>query len=240
MTTMIDKKRMYEDIKWYYSSKNFALDHALNYLEPLSTENQTALRFYYSQYFSSLCSGIEVVSSNPFGEDFKTCLYNNMTIAGVNGKEAILYVKELRNTLVHRGGDITSSAIFKDKLPLLVAPNVRDRHGSLIKPFHPFILQIIDECEEKIGKSIAEHIKKFDAQWPSLTLDEARKEAVIFINESGLIPEDGKNLAIQIINSESFLQTLNYPLQQLDEFLKLNFLRDLAKINTTLKSAIYS
>lgn len=235
-----DKRGLYEDLDWYFTCKNYALKSALKYRSPLNKDAMIEMRFYYSQYFTNLLSAIDLMRSTPKAEEFCVSLNMSLDLNGADGKLNLLYLRELRNSLIHRGEDIASSAFFYEDLPVIIAPNVRDKAGKgrLIRPYRKYILQLIMHCETRVGACVAAYIESIDPILPILSVHEAREAAILYVKESGLIPDEGKNFAIRVIKSEHFLQTLEYPLTKLIQLLNTNYLEVLAQSNRTLNGFI--
>lgn len=112
-------------LKCYFESKNLSLKIALKFRAPLSVENMADLRLYYSQYFVSLLSATEFLFDKEylFHKEFKCWLYEKFVFNGANnGEENYLYLRELRNAIVHRGYDILNASRFIKNFPLIIAP----------------------------------------------------------------------------------------------------------------------
>ena len=99
-------------LKWYFESKNLSLKNALSLRTPLQAEQQKELRLYYSEYFASLISATELLFEDayPHKEQFSAALYAGFVFDQLpDGEHNYSYVRELRNSVIHRGLDLCSA-----------------------------------------------------------------------------------------------------------------------------------
>ena len=105
---------------------------------PLSVEQQKELRLYYSAYFAHLLSVTELLLDKryPHRQNFGEVFETDFVFPGhPNGNENYAYVRELRNSIIHRGYDIASSAhVIKDFLLILAPEHATDRSGNTTYP----------------------------------------------------------------------------------------------------------
>ncbi len=147
---------MLQSLSWYMSARQTALRAALSFRAPLSVTDLTDMRVHYSGYFLNLLAATELFRETTTlpGNDFKARLYSSLVFDRFSDGEAnYLYIRELRNAVVHRGLDITSSVHFDGDFPMILAePKVQDRYKT--KTFYAFgeyLLQVIEKCESVIG-----------------------------------------------------------------------------------------
>jgi hypothetical protein len=161
-----DAAEIRSTIKWYFESKNVSLRKALQIRGSLTTEQHNDLRVFYSQYLSSLVSGIEALLEKeyPFNSAFRDDLYKNFTLEGhPDGEQNYAYLKELRNAVIHRGEDIAGrGTLTLSGLPLLHVPiKIKTRNGkNTYISFSPLLLGIVTVCESFIGRLILQHFQK--------------------------------------------------------------------------------
>ena len=108
-------------VGWYFDNKNYHLEKAIAFRSPLSVNELKEMRIAYSNYFVSLMAAIEILRERGYKhrQSFTEELYDSFSFEGHSGKEFFGYLRELRNSIVHRGLDIASAAIFLDDFPLL-------------------------------------------------------------------------------------------------------------------------
>ena len=196
-------------LKWYFESKNLSLSNALVFRIPLSVEHQHSLRLYYSQYFVSLLSAVEFLLDNkyPFHVEFKVSLIEGLTFEdAANGEVYYSYLRELRNSIVHRGYDLTSAAHFANNFPMFVLPQkVKNQSGQkeYLAP-RKYLIELIYICELMIGNIIADHLDIYASQLPSLSAEEKLAELKEFVANDSIMPHWVKEEALKYVNSEEF------------------------------------
>jgi hypothetical protein len=167
-----DPIKIRSTIKWYFESKNVSLRKALQIRGPLSTDQHNDLRVFYSQYVTSLVSAVEALLEKeyPFSEHFPGLLYREFVIGDYSdGEQNYAYLKELRNSVVHRGEDIAGrGSLTPAGLHLLhVPPKMSTRNGkATYQAFSPLLLGIAALCESLIGRLILRHFEENDLLQP--------------------------------------------------------------------------
>lgn len=224
LTKQIYKLEVLGVLKWYFESKNLSLKNALKFRTPLSTENQAELRLYYSQYFVSLVSATEFLFDNKYSyrKEFAALLYEKFIFEdNSNGKENYLYLKELRNSIVHRGCDVLSASHFLNDFPLIIAPlKIQNQTGSKeYSAFSFYLIELIDICENYIGRIIAEHLNDFAEKLPVMTDSEMIDETKKFVLSSEAVPDWVKEHTLAFIDSEDFLKVKIDKTQEILSFL---------------------
>ncbi len=209
MNSAFRNEEILSGIKWHFESKNLALKNALSIQCPLSIEAQRNVRLYYSQYFASLLSATELLLEKeyPHNAAFWKKISSNLSFPDFpNGEENYLYLKELRNSIVHRGHDITSSAHIIDNLPLFITPEtVTSRNGkSTYKAFGLYVLDIIKKTESVIGEIFYSHIDEVRLMQPSIHHSEMLKHIVPFIEQTKVMPRWVKKMALESLPKIDF------------------------------------
>lgn len=152
-------------LNWHFEAKNLALKNALSLRCPLSVQQSKALRLYYSEYLSHLVSATELLLEQEYAqrEAFRRLLEEQFVFEGhSDGHANYSFIRELRNSVVHRGYDITSAAHVTGDLPLVIAPpSIANRGGSQVyESFGYYLLDVIAKCEDVIGPVIARHLSE--------------------------------------------------------------------------------
>lgn len=220
-------------LKWYFESKNLALKNALKLRCQLSVEQQRELRQYYSGYFAGLISATELLRDQgySYSDKFKRLLADNFVFDLLpNGASNYSYIRVLRNSIIHRGLDICSTAHVKDDFPLVVAPSsVSDRDGTSFKALGFYLLDVISKCENVIGPLIARHLEEVELLTPTMVnRDQAVEETRRFISESEVMPEWAKQLSYKSIASIDFVAVQMAEINSLVEVLRFNALSSFA------------
>lgn len=227
--TAIRHSELRSALEWYFESKNLALKNALGFCCPLSPEQQKELRQYYSEYFVALVSATELLCepSYEFSARFKEYLCTALSFeAFPDGKGNYDYIRELRNSVVHRGLDICSAAhVYENRLIVFAPVQVSDRNGKKsFSAFGSYLIEIIAKCEETVGPYIAKHLEEVGLLKPLLTQDQARAEANRFLAEAPSVPDWVKQNASDFISQTDFIQLQVSTIEKLRDLLNFNAL----------------
>jgi len=221
-------------IKWYFEVKNFSLRKILEIKAPLSVIKQNELRLYYSQYFTSLLSATELLldeKENNNAKSFKielvdTFVFNNY----IDGNFNYGYLRELRNSIIHRGMDLSSSAHFEEDFPLFLSPAVFNRsQNQEYEPFDLYLIQIIEKCELYIPTIIYNYLEKFNMLELEKMSDELLRESLIFLNNlpKNQIPNWVKKKTIEVMSKIDFRLIQNDSIKECVKMIKTNELNTL-------------
>lgn len=201
-------RRLISAAQWYFEIKNLSLKNIFHIRCPLSVESQHDLRLYYSQYFSSLLSAIELIleQKEPESSIFRENLYQGLSFNEfADGEQNYSYIRELRNSIIHRGLDVTSSAHINEDFPMMIAPSpIKNRGGNKsYQPFGFYLIELIQKCEEVIGGLILNFFKEngyFDLKNDT---DKLRNEIKEFLVNSDhrIMPKEVKAMALLNIDS---------------------------------------
>lgn len=161
-TLSIEHRDLLHSLAWYMTARQTALRSAMSFRMQLSVNDQTDMRIHYSGYFQNLVAAIDLVrdtkSLQP-NNDIEARLKSRLVFSGFSDGEAnYLYIRELRNSVIHRGLDITSAAQFDGTFPMvLAAPKVQNPSGTkTYASFDKYLLHVIAKCEAVIGPTIRE------------------------------------------------------------------------------------
>lgn len=227
--TAIRHSELRSALEWYFESKNLAIKNALGFRCPLSPEQQKELRQYYSEYFVALVSATELLCepSYEFSTRFKEQLNDVLSFeAFPDGKGNYGYIRELRNSIVHRGLDICSAAhIYEDRLLVAAPTKVPDRNGrKSFSAFGKYLIEIIAKCEETVGPLISKHLEEVGLLKSLLTQDQARAEANRYLVEAAAVPDWVKQNASSHISQLDFVQLQVSAIEKLVGLLNFNAL----------------
>ncbi len=155
-------------VKNSFELKNLSLKRILEIKAPLLDEKSNELRLYYSQYFTSLISTTELLLDKNENNNYKTFdeklkkkfIFDNF----LNGKNNYEYIKNIRNSILHRGLNITSSAHFENDFPWIIAPEkVQDKwNQNTYSVFEFYLMNIIKKCELYIPNIIFDYFQELD------------------------------------------------------------------------------
>lgn len=91
-------------IFYYMRTKRFAINKMVKFLAPLDESQLEEMQVLYSIYFNSFVSLIEYIKCDlDKTEILDKCYYV------LGSEDNYLYVKELRNSIIHRGLDVSST-----------------------------------------------------------------------------------------------------------------------------------
>lgn len=215
-------------IKWYFEAKNLAIKNALRIRCPLSVADQKDLRVNYSQYLANLLAATEILAKDFKGPDskaherYKAILYEALDFdSNGKGEANYLYLKELRNSVVHRGADISSSAhIAEDGLPLLIVQQeISNESGkSKRQAFGLYLLDIIEKADPAIGRATLSHLRIEGLLELNISPEKAKAEVLEFLRSSIAVPEHVKLNAAKLFDEIDFGSV---QAAQIDELIKL-------------------
>lgn len=217
--------------KWYFEIKNLSLKKILEIKAPLSVEQQNELRLYYSQYFTSLLSATELLSDekeNKHFQAFRIKLKQQFVFDSfIDGDCNYSYLRELRNSIIHRGIDITSSTHFENYFPFIISPTVQNRSGKQnYIPFEFYLIDVIKKCEFYIPDIVFNHFQEFSIFEVEETQEQLiEKELEDLNNVSNLIvPDWTKNMAKKSIQNIDYISMQKDLVQSSLDVLKVDLL----------------
>ncbi|TCL63320.1 hypothetical protein EDC14_102138 [Hydrogenispora ethanolica] len=218
---------MLSAVKWYFELKNLSLKNALALRCPLSVENQSDLRQYYSQYFAGLLSATELFREQdyPYNLPFNITLKQKLSFEGFpDGEYNYSYLRELRNSIIHRGLNISSAVHIKDNFPLLISPSpVKSRSGkTLYKPFGFYLIEIIQKCEKVIGDIFLTHFTEFELLKKYIPQEKTIELSKKAISESIAMPDWVKTNALKVIGTLDHEKVQRDLITDLVKILKFN------------------
>lgn len=229
MEDILRVSEMLSAVKWYFELKNLSLRNAISLRCPLSVENQRYLRQYYSQYFAGLLSATELFLENEYSWhiDFKEKLHEKLEFEGyIDGEKNYSYLRELRNSIIHRGLDIISAAHIENDFPMIISPSpVSNRSGTIVHTaFGYYLIEIIEKCERVIGDVFLEHIEKFGLLQMQIPQENAVALSKKFISDSTAIPEWVKGRALKSVDEINYKEIHLASVKSLVDTLKTNIL----------------
>lgn len=214
-------------LRWHFEAKNLALQNALRLRCPLSVEQGKELRLYYSEYLAHLISATELLSEKeyPQRENFRKMLKDHFVFEGhPEGSDNYSFIRELRNSVVHRGFDIAAAAHVADNIPMIVVPpSVTNRGGTkTYQSIGYYLLDVVDKCEIVIGPTIARHLSDMGFFNVQVDQDKAVETAVAFIEASNVMPSWAKHMALNNISQINFTEVENAQVDALIKILHTN------------------
>ncbi len=183
------------------SARQSALRAALSFRTQLSVTEQTDLRVHYSSYFLNLLAATELLRETTTlpPNDFETRLYSRLVFDGFQDGEAnYLYIRELRNAVVHRGLDITSTAHIDGDFPMILAePKVQNRtRTKTYVTFGKYLLQVIAKCESVVGPVILDYLNAAGIFQATIDAEAALVEYREVVEQSNAMPDFVKAMAL--------------------------------------------
>lgn len=229
MEDIIRTSEMLSAVKWYFELKNLSLRNALVLRCPLSVDNQKDLRQFYSQYFAGLLSATELFLEKeyPNNTSFRNLLYKKLSFENFpDGEKNYSYLRELRNSIIHRGLDISSAAHIKDDFPLIISPSpVTNRSGvASHNAFGHYLIEVIEKCEGVMRDVFLEHFEEFslmDKRIPQVKVIELSEK---FISNSTAMPDWVKKSALASIKDINHEEVHLASMNSLIETLKTDVL----------------
>lgn len=179
------------------------------------------LRMHYSFYITNIMSAIDLMTDrykNSFLDEFNkdTTEKNNVTI------ESIKYLRELRNSIIHRGFDVAKEGEVIDGIVCIIAPtSVQDRNGTknYYAP-HRALRDILIHCEIHTKLTMENLLKPLIDNVCSMSPETRFSNTLNMIDESPHMPDWVRKAARNIINSEILTDTQTYQIEKLRILLK--------------------
>lgn len=143
------------EINWYLTKTNHAIDKISKLRAPI---NGNELRFQYSSLIESIFSTLDCLLDK--NQAFNNADHINAKIEeklGDEGEDILVYLRETRNAVVHRGLDITKrgDSTKEGKVVLHVPHGITSRSGKMKKKPSETRLDILLHNLDKAIKEIA-------------------------------------------------------------------------------------
>lgn len=202
MTTLsIANRDMLHSLSWYMSARQTALRASLSFRTQLSVTDQTDMRVHYSGYFLNLLAATELFRETTTLQPnaFEAQLYSRLVFDGFQDGEAnYSYIRELRNSVVHRGLDITSAAHFDGNFPMILAePKVQNQKGTkTFVAFDKYLLHVISKCESVVGPVMLDCLNAAGIFESTIDAEAAVAEYRDSVEQSHAMPDYVKAMAL--------------------------------------------
>lgn len=186
---------------WYFTKANTSLRIILETKPPLSDGD--LMRFHYGVYIESILSACDYM------EDKK--LISETDIYEYINKDDFKYFRDLRNSIVHRGLNICSSASSNDSFIYYHTPQNITNQSKNIKrtpPSEKFLLDFLLRVDQSIRSLIQEKLnesKVFD--FKEVGIDEIFSEISNFVEPHEPMPKVIKKLFVD--NSDAIKASIN-------------------------------
>lgn len=153
----------YEELNtifFYLKNKRYAISKILDFKAPLSVEqHEYKLQIMYGLYFNSYNALIEYIVSDLNNKQIEQEIISRVFN---NNKNNYNYTRELRNSIIHRGLDVSNAGISLENLNIIVPPaiqTVKNKNGKKIySAFTDNLLQNVIICE-KLNTIVKEFCK---------------------------------------------------------------------------------
>jgi hypothetical protein len=183
------------------SARQTVLRAALSFRTPLSVTDQTDMRVHYSGYFLNLLAAAELFRETTTLQqnDFEAQLYSSLVFDGFqDGKANYSYIRELRNAVVHRGLNITSSAHVDGNFPMILAePRVQNqKRTNTFVAFDKYLLHVIAKCESVVGPVMFDCLNAAGIFEATMDTKAAVAEYREVVKQSHAMPEGVKAMAL--------------------------------------------
>ncbi len=157
-------------IFFYLRNKRFAIKKMIAFSAPIDEDKTEDTQIAYGIYFNSLVSLIDftkekieklknVNGTSPFSE-LETNLINIL-----GSEDNYHYLRELRNSIVHRGYDVLKMAYMYQTIMVPVSPAIlNNRNQKNLKMYHSFAPSLFEivNITEQINPSIYSYCEKYN------------------------------------------------------------------------------
>lgn len=199
----VPNQDMLYSLSWYMSARQTALRAALSFRTPLSVTDSNDMRVHYSGYFLNLLAATELFRETTTLQpnNFETQLHSRLVFGEFQDGEAnYSYISELRNAVVHRGLNITSTAHFDGNFPMILAePKIQNRKGTkTFVAFDKYLLNVIAKCESIIGPVMLDCLNAAGVFEATIDAEAAVVGYRQAIEQSDAMPEAVKAMALEV------------------------------------------
>ncbi len=179
------------------------------------------MRMHYSLYLTNLMSAIDMVH-DVHRTPFQTALEEGLRTSNVPGAEVLGYIRELRNGVVHRGIDPTSSGVVVDGTVCAIAPPVvQTRCGSRSYAASAWLLRdVFSHCEAGTKPVIEHFLESGFEELASVKPEEMLSDALITIQGTPHIPDWAKDMAPKLMETEMLVTAQAHHIEKIRGLLK--------------------
>lgn len=130
-----------QSMTWYFSKANRALSQISAIKPPANSDD---IRFYYGVYTESICSALDLIREQQG--------YSHNKMKSVFTEDAYIYLRELRNSIVHRGYDLSrEGTVFCDLVYVITPSDVCDKDGNHCKtPNERLLIHFLISIDEML------------------------------------------------------------------------------------------
>ncbi len=169
----------------YFEYKKIALLKIKSFRPPADL---LELEFYHSVYLCYLLSAIDLVRDS-FGDEFIGKLKEDMSLPEyLDGVNNYLYLRELRNTLIHRDPHKSPGGIVVNEMVCPIAPKIveNEKDSRTYKSFGYLLIDIINVCEKVVGEVVYKVLNdnKYFEDVEELQCNQVNKDALSCLLES--------------------------------------------------------
>jgi hypothetical protein len=182
------------------------------------------MRMHYSLYLTNLMSVIGIVKETHM-MDFKEALTDSLKTSKLSGEEVLGYIRELRNSVIHRGINPTGRCVVVDGVVCAVAPpTVENRGGdrSYAAP-HPLLRDIFMHCEIKAKPLIERFLEPDFEEIASVKPEDMLHDALQAVEAAEHMPDRAKVMAREYIQPNMLVKARTHQIAKLRGLLKSRF-----------------
>jgi hypothetical protein len=214
----MSKNQVPSGLSWHLECMALASE-AIDSFRPPADSFQ--MRMHYSLFLTNLLSAIDMVTET-HGKSFQRALEDSLETSNFAGAEILGYIRELRNGVVHRGIDLTSSGTVVDGMVCAVAPpKVQDRFGTrnYAAPAH-LLRDIFIHCEIGTKPIIETFLEPAFKELASATPAAMLSEMLNAIEATDHMPEWAKEMARKHIEPGMLVAAQTHQIESLRGLLR--------------------
>ncbi|HEY1794682.1 MAG TPA: hypothetical protein VGG57_01050 [Stellaceae bacterium] len=196
-----DTLRLFGGLLWYLESRNWAFEKIK---VARHGSNSSDLRIHHSLFFINFMSAIEHVIDYLKRNKVDPKTFKDQVRNGFGKTDDYCYVRELRNSVVHRGLD-PSAAGHSDQttLRVLCPATVEDRKGKPYSCSFKYLVELAQKCREATDPAITNILEGLDLFNPQLHKPN-RAETIKAVDRATEMPDWAKALAKQAFGRMDF------------------------------------
>lgn len=205
---------------WYAECKKLALEQVMDFRPPADSRR---MGIYHGLYLANLLSLLEL-AVEMFGSEVERAWEQALDgQGGQSGANNAAYVRELRNSVVHRGANLAAAGIVVDGRTCALSPpqafHRRGRKGPFAA-FAPLLRNVFALCEEAIGPVVLAAAADALAADEDVTVEEMKSAYLQAISVSLHMPAWAKELAARHVDEAPFEQTRGHQARRLRDLLE--------------------
>ena len=197
-----DALRLFGGLLWYLEAWNWAFEKMK--ASPHGS-NAFDLRMHHSLFFVNLMSTVDHVKDYLKDNKAEHAAFINRIENGFGKSDDYCYVRELRNSVVHRGFDLSAAGHSDQTTVYVLCPATVVNHSGkkTYSCSFTYLFELAQKCREVIDPAITDVLEGLNLFDPQLH-EPNRAETINAIDSATEMPDWGKALAKEAFDRMDF------------------------------------